>query len=79
MIDNPYPDKWQDLQLGVKRIFRNVGLSSDIEVNIPTPRGSVNVDVLAIDGLSLDNIKYIVECKNWSSSPSRILCNCRLD
>ena len=68
MIDNPYPDKWQDLQLGVKRIFRNVGLSSDIEVNIPTPRGSVNVDVLAIDGLSLDNIKYIVECKNWSSA-----------
>lgn len=68
MIDNPYPDKWQDLQLSVKRIFRNVGLSSDIEVNIPTPRGSVNVDVLAIDGLSLDNIKYIVECKNWSSS-----------
>ena len=68
MIDNPYPDKWQDLQLGVKRIFRNVGLSSEIEVDIPTPRGSVNVDVLAIDGLSLDNIKYIVECKNWSSS-----------
>lgn len=68
MIDNPYPDKWQDLQLGVKRIFRNVGLSSDIEVNIPTPRGSVNVDVLAIDGRSLDNIKYIVECKNWSSA-----------
>lgn len=68
MIDNPCPDKWQDLQLGVKRIFRNVGLSSDIEVNIPTPRGSVNVDVLAIDGLSLDNIKYIVECKNWSSA-----------
>jgi len=68
MIDNPYPDKWQDLQLGVKRIFRNVGLSSEVEVSISTPRGSVNVDVLAIDSLSLDNIKYIVECKNWSSS-----------
>ena len=52
----------------MKRIFRNIGLSSDIEVSIPTPRGSVNVDVFAIDGLSLDNIKYIVECKNWGSA-----------
>lgn len=68
MIDNPYPDKWQDLQLGVERIFRNVGLQSKVEVDVSTPRGSVNVDVLAIDELSLDNIKYIVECKNWSSS-----------
>ncbi|GAA0310498.1 restriction endonuclease [Psychrobacter aestuarii] len=68
MIDNPYPDKWQDLQLGVDRICRNVGLQSKVEVDVSTPRGSVNVDVLAVDELSLDNIKYIVECKNWSSS-----------
>ena len=68
MIDDPYPMKWQDLQQGVRRIFRNVGLSAEVEVDLITPRGSVNVDVLAVDERSLDKIKYIVECKNWSSS-----------
>ena len=68
MLDDPYPEKWYDLQLGVRRIFRNVGLSAEVEVDLITPRGSVNVDVLAIDERSLDKIKYIVECKNWSSS-----------
>ncbi|TDO95579.1 restriction endonuclease [Marinomonas balearica] len=68
MIDDPYPEKWQDLQLGVRRIFRNVGLSADVEVDLVTPRGLVNVDVLAIDGQSVDKIKYIVECKNWGKT-----------
>lgn len=68
MIDDPYPEKWQELQLGVRRIFRNVGLSADVEVDLKTPRGSVNVDVLAIDGRSVDRIKYIVECKNWGNT-----------
>jgi len=68
MIDDPHPKKWQDLQLGVCRIFRNVGLSAEVEMDLMTPRGSVNVDVLAVDGGSLDKIKYIVECKNWASS-----------
>lgn len=67
MIDDPYPEKWQDLQLGVCRIFRNVGISADVEVDLETPRGFVNVDVLAVDRHSLDKTKYIVECKNWSS------------
>lgn len=68
MIDEPYPKRWQDLQSGVCRLFRNVGLAADVEVDIKTPRGSVNVDVLAVDRRSLDQIKYIVECKNWNSS-----------
>lgn len=68
MIDNPYPETWQDLQTGVKRIFRNVGLSAEVEVGVNTPRGSVNVDVLAVDLGSVDKIKYIVECKNWAAS-----------
>ena len=54
--------------MGVRRLFRNVGLAADVEVDLKTPRGSVNVDVLAVDRRSLDQIKYIVECKNWNSS-----------
>jgi hypothetical protein len=68
MIDNPYPENWQDLQTGVQRLFRNVGLSADVEVDLQTPRGSVNVDVVAVDRRSLDKIKYIVECKNWNAA-----------
>lgn len=68
MIDDPYPKNWQDLQTGVQRILRNVGLSAEVEVDLKTPRGSVNVDVFAIDLRSLDKIKYIVECKNWNTA-----------
>ena len=68
MIDDPYPESWQDLQTGVKRLFRNVGLAADVEVDLQTPRGTVNVDVCAVDRRSLDKIKYIVECKNWNTT-----------
>lgn len=68
MIDDPLPMNWQDLQTGVQRILRNVGLYAEVEVNIKTPRGSVNVDVHATDPRSVDKIRYIVECKNWGSS-----------
>lgn len=68
MIDDPLPASWQDLQFGVQRIFRNLGLNAEVEVDLETPRGSVNVDVLATDIRSLDKITYIVECKNWSNN-----------
>ncbi|MCS5945970.1 hypothetical protein LNP25_13785 [Klebsiella variicola subsp. variicola] len=63
MIDDPLPDDWRELQAGVQRIFRNVGMKADVEVDLQTPRGTINVDVLAIDTRSVDKIKYIVECK----------------
>ena len=43
MIDDPYPESWQDLQTGVKRLFRNVGLAADVEVDLQTPRGTVDL------------------------------------
>ena len=57
MIDDPLPTNWKDLQNGVQRIFRNVGLYAEVEANVETPRGSVNVDVLAIDPKSVDKIR----------------------
>lgn len=47
MIDHPLPKNWRDLQAGVQHIFRNVGLIADVEVDLETPRGSVNVGVHA--------------------------------
>ena len=68
VIDDPLPQDWRELQSGVQRIFRNVGLSADVEVDLETPRGSVNVDVMAVDVRSVDKVRYIVECKNWGSA-----------
>jgi len=68
VIDDPLPASWQDLQFGVQRIFRNLGLNAEVEIDLETPRGSVNVDVLATDIRSLDKITYIVECKNWGNT-----------
>lgn len=66
MIDNPTPSDWRELQTGVCRLFNEVGLTATVEKEIRTPRGSVVVDVHAIDEKSVDKIQYIVECKNWN-------------
>jgi hypothetical protein len=68
MIENPYPNSWQNLQVGVCRIFREIGLTAETEKIIDTPRGTVEIDVYAIDEKSVDKIKYLVECKNWESA-----------
>lgn len=68
MIENPYPHTWQDLQNGVCQIFNEIGLASEVGKVVTTPRGKVELDVFAIDEKSVDKIKYIVECKNWSTS-----------
>jgi hypothetical protein len=71
MIENPYPRRWKDLQRGVAQILRELGLTVEIEKTVATPRGSVELDVFAIDEASLDKIKYVVECKNWSRNVSQ--------
>lgn len=65
MIENPYPDTWQDLQDGVCRLFNEIGLSAEVGKVFTTPRGKVEIDVYAVDENSVDKIRYIVECKNW--------------
>ncbi len=68
MIDNPHPNDWKELQIGVQRLLRNIGLDTGTEIRVATPRGSVEIDVLAVDVASVDKIKYVVECKNWNTS-----------
>jgi len=67
MIEYPYPEDWRDLQAGVCRIFKEIGLTAEIAKTIDTPRGRVEIDVYAVDENSVDKIKYIVECKNWKN------------
>lgn len=68
MIDNPYPTDWRELQTGVARLFNEIGLIAETEKLLQTPRGEVEVDVYAVDEASVDKIRYLVECKNWSAA-----------
>jgi hypothetical protein len=68
MIEDPYPRRWKDLQHGIARILNELGLRVEIEKKVVTPRGSVELDVFAVDEASVDNITYVIECKNWSRS-----------
>lgn len=68
MIDHPLPQNWRALQSEVCRLFNEIGLTAETEVSITTPRGTVTVDVFAVDNSSVDKIQYIVECKNWSDA-----------
>lgn len=59
------PKDWNDLQIKVSQIWSGIGLNTEIEKDIQTVRGKVNVDVLAVDQKHLPHSKYIAECKNW--------------
>ncbi|HOG18517.1 MAG TPA: restriction endonuclease [Syntrophales bacterium] len=65
MIENPLPHTWQELQDGVCRLFNEIGLNAEVGKVLHTPRGTVEIDVYAVDENSVDKIRYIVECKNW--------------
>ncbi len=68
MIEIPEPKEWKSLQSGFCRIFNEIGLHAEENKLIITPRGSVSLDVFAIDIGSVDSIQYVVECKNWKNS-----------
>jgi restriction system protein len=61
------PRNWRELQNKVDWIFNCVGLSSQKVFKVDTPRGKIELDVYAIDPSSVDQIRYVVECKNWNN------------
>lgn len=66
MIDES-PATWQELQEAVAQILNECGVSANTNVPIETVRGSVNVDVLAIDKAQTPPTTTIVECKLWKT------------
>lgn len=68
MIESPDIKDWKQLQYSVCRLLNEVGLAAQEAVVLKTPRGTVEVDVFAIDQVSVDKIQYIVECKNWANA-----------
>ena len=67
LIEDAHPADWRLLQHGVARIFSELGLRTVEAKNMDTPRGQVELDVHAIDEQSVDQISYVVECKNWEA------------
>src|SRR5262245_28892942 len=68
MIESPLPSTWRGLQDGVCRIFTEIGLRAEQDKQITTPRGTVALDVFAVDEKSVDQVSYVVECKNWTQA-----------
>jgi restriction system protein len=68
MIDNGIPPTWQDLQAQVAVILKECGMRAEVERNVPTARGLVNLDVWAADPETTPPITVACECKHWRSS-----------
>lgn len=62
------PTSWRDLQNQAARILTESGLKAEVEKTITTARGTVNVDVYAIDETQRPPPVCLCECKHWTAS-----------
>jgi hypothetical protein len=71
LITSLTPNGWRDLENTVADILRECGMAVQQQINVPLPRGSVDLDVLAdeiIDGI---RSKIVCECKDWRTNVPR--------
>ncbi|QRM89050.1 hypothetical protein FG167_07300 [Lacinutrix sp. WUR7] len=66
-IFNIQPKTWQELQIKCAKIIEDIGFETEVEKNINTVRGVVNIDVFAIDKENYSNQTILIECKNWKT------------
>ena len=72
LITNITPNGWRDLENTVADILRECGMAVQQQVNVPLPRGSVDLDVLAEEILEGIRSKIVCECKDWRTNvPAR--------
>jgi len=67
MIYSENPRDWKDLQNMAGTILLECGLSVEIEKNIVSARGKVEVDVYAVEKLNSRENIIILECKYWEN------------
>lgn len=65
---NKFPDDWKDLQVKTSQILSDIGFTCEVEKDIETVRGKVNVDVFGINESSQPKQVLIAECKYWSTN-----------
>lgn len=61
------PTDWRDLQNKCAKLLSDIGFDTEVEKDIETVRGSVNVDVFAINRQIYPNEVILVECKYWDT------------
>ena len=66
-IYSSLPNDWRDLQNKVAQILQECGFSVDIQKDINTVRGIVNIDVIAQDITRKPISTYLCECKHWQT------------
>lgn len=67
-ITTKIPKDWKDLQESVAKILNECGINSEVEKEVSTVRGNVEIDVYAIDKSYVPKSVFICECKNWKTN-----------
>lgn len=62
------PVDWKDLQNKVAQILSDLGYETEVEKDLETVRGKVNVDVYAENKQEPPTAIIIAECKNWTTN-----------
>ncbi len=65
MIEREPGANWRELQTRVATILSECGLAAETERVVQTARGSVEIDVYAVDGSTTPPTTYLCECKRW--------------
>ena len=69
MISRKTPDTWQDLQVETARLLKECGFEEvEVEKKIETARGTVSVDVYAVEAVKGRKYITLCECKHWKSN-----------
>lgn len=66
MITERQPTTWRELQEWTSQILTECGWDSRTEITVPTVRGQVELDVLALEVVEGREYRTAVECKFWS-------------
>lgn len=65
------PDSWQDLQNSTLKYLEEIGYSCELEKDLTTVRGNINIDVYAENIKNKPHTIIICECKQWNKSVSQ--------
>jgi restriction system protein len=68
MITPHIPKSWKDLQNKVGEILQGCGFQVEIEKSIQSVRGSVEIDVYAIEEVDGRVYSVLCECKYWKNN-----------
>jgi restriction system protein len=68
VISRKVPDTWQNLQTEAGRLLKECGFDVEVEKKIETARGTVEVDVYAVEVIKGRKYVTLCECKHWKSN-----------